>query len=922
MPTTRQPSILRVDAATGETTLDVVDLWLPGRIPLLLARSYRSGREAGPFGHGWSFSLSSQMRLEADHWVVREGSGRQHKFQPVPQGVQAVHGESRLVLQHHADAYVAFHSPRMQQVFPKKNASRGVIPLDHIIDPSGNRVQFRYEGGHLAAIIDSDDRRIVFGRRGGQVVRIQVSDATGSAPKTIRSFRYDGQGDLVTEADAQGREARYTYQKHLMVAFTNRLGGTQYAQYDQEARCLDLWHEDGSMVRTIDLDGHRQNTHVMNGLGYQTTYQHISNQLVLQQVDAFGQEQNYYYDDVQQLRGYSTTDGDTATFQGLDVDDDTLTQLDGEQRLAAFQFDGDGLAQQLSDSNQHAYRYQYDDQKNLTRLTVPQGGSWSFERDRYGRVSQITSPEGRRLSLRWNTKERSLMVEDDLGRTQHARFDLLGRVIERTDGSGRSLKVEYSPTGRMDAVRLGDQYAAQFGYNAAGLLTRVAAEGGATTYQYDSFGRVIRWDSPSGSKWQFRYDREGRIAAARSQQGRTAQIEYDWQGRVKKVTLDGQQILRYTHREGPTTHVDNGEERRTYAFTPLMDPVSWKPGGSSTPLRFSYGMTGEVVEAASDRGSFSFGYDEQYRLRQLLGEETALSCSYDRDGHLIAIQDEDGRRVELRYDRRGRLQRIQGDVQSDYDLQYDAAGRVQVLKTPSGVTFRFAYDALDRLTERTVVDVEGTPLVAHQFGEGEEPIADAFDVQEERADDDPGKARAVLVQGRHGLVLMIHLGMVRVPVLAQGDYLGKGDGIPLAVQIVRANVLGIGALLRSTMPHGRALLQAWETAVTGRFQEGFTQIPGSRDLGCTWTLLDAFFLDRSAYDYHYPKHAPWALSYHREDLGRSADPVVSGSHMTQYLRPAAWSSHAAGAYLRGTPQRFTRGGMRPEDIVHFFDEGA
>jgi YD repeat-containing protein len=899
----------------------VVDLWLPGRLPLVLARQYRSDGGDGPFGHGWHFGLDVALRVESDRWVVREGSGREHAFTPIGTGTQAVHGESRLVLQHHPDAYVAYFSPLAQQVFPKKNASRGTIPVDHIIDPNGNRIQFRYEGGHLAAIIDSEERRIVLGRRGGRVVTLQVNDATGSETVLLRRFRYDAQGDLVAEGDAQGREARYTYQQHHMVAYTNRLGGTQYAQYEASGRCLALWNEDGSQVRKLDLDDHRQNTHVLNGMGYQTLYQHVMHQLVLQQVDAFGDEQNYYYDDFQQLRGYSTPDGDTATFQGLDVNDGTLTQIDGESRLAAFTFEEDGLARQVADSKQHTYRYQVDDQHTLTRLTVPQGGSWAFDRDRHGRVVQIGSPEGRRLNLRWDARERELVVSDDGGLLQRSQFDLLGRVVRRTDASGRAVQATYRPTGHLEAVHVGDQYAVQFDYNAEGLLTRVATRGGGTTsYQYDSYGRVVRWQPADDPQWQFRYDREGRIAAARSQQGQTAQIEYDWQGRVKQVTLDGQNELSYTYAQGPRITVQQNGTRYGQTYTPLMDPAEYVDAEGETTLQVEYGLTGEVVDAISERGAFSFTYDAQQRVSELVCDGTPLSCTYDRDGRLLDVQDEQGRRVELRYDRRGRLDAVQGDVQSDYRLRYDEAGRLQELRTPSGVRFQYAYDVLDRLVARRVVDVAGETLSDHHFDDGGAPVADAFDLQEDGAADEAGKARAVLLQGRHGLVLMVHLGPAHLPVWVQGDVLDRGAPVPLSVQIARACVQGPETLLRTSMPEGRALLDAWTAVLDGRLQRGLTQIPDSRDLGCDWPVLDAFFLDRAAYDYHFPRRVPGELPRHHEDRGRSADLVVTGTHMTDYLRPPAWDTHAVGPHLQGQADRFRRGGVQPEDVPLFFEE--
>jgi hypothetical protein len=116
------------------------------------------------------------------------------------------------------------------------------------------------------------------------------------------------------------------------------------------------------------------------------------------------------------------------------------------------------------------------------------------------------------------------------------------------------------------------------------------------------------------------------------------------------------------------------------------------------------------------------------------------------------------------------------------------------------------------------------------------------------------------------------------------------------------------------------LLDGWEAVLGGRLRRGWTQVPDSRDLGRQWPVLDAFFLDRAAYDYHFPRRVPGELPRHRGDLGRSADSVITGTHLTGYLRPLVWASQAAGPHLHARPERFLRGGMRPEDVPLFFDE--
>ncbi|NBC18169.1 MAG: hypothetical protein GVY18_12735, partial [Bacteroidetes bacterium] len=419
---------LRVDIASGHTRLHVVDLRLPGYVPLVLSRTYRSDHDEDHlFGVGWTFNLDVRLRVVRDHVAFNGPSGRETYFKPIDVGMQVQHPKSGLVLQHHPDEYVVVVSPHRQFVFSKQRSGRGHLPVDRIEDALGNHIQCAYRGARLSTLADSAGRRIDFDYAGGRVAAIHVAGPDGRETRRVRAFRYDRHGDLVTVQDAAGRETAYEYDDHLMVARTNRLGGTQYAQYDDEGRCLTLWHGDGALQRGLSYDDHRQTCRVIDALGQQTLYRTLSQELVLMRTGPLAEEEFYHYDEGHHLIGFTSERGDLVTHQH--VEEHVLTQIDGESRLAVIQYSDMGLAETVIDPFEHEYDLGYDDETQLSRVTTPRGHTWRFERDRRGWVSKITSPEGRQVQRKLRSE--GITVEDEHGLRYTAQVDVFGREFER-----------------------------------------------------------------------------------------------------------------------------------------------------------------------------------------------------------------------------------------------------------------------------------------------------------------------------------------------------------------------------------------------------------------------------------------------------------------------------------------------------------
>lgn len=881
---------LRTDVVTGETVLHRTDLRLPGYIPLTLARTYRSGREqSSSFGYGWQLNLEVTLRVAPDEITCAPGTPHETVFSPIEEEMQARH-VTGVLIQHRPEAYAIVPAPSRRLVFTKEKARGDTIPLDRIEDASGNSVHFFYDGERIAGIVDTLGRQIRFDYQGGQVSCIRVVGGEGMA-SAIRTFQYNGQDDLVKETDAEGYAASFGYQRHLMVAYTCRNGGTQYAQYDDDRRCHILWYADESDVRQFAYDKPRQSTRVMQGDGQQTLYRHVHPDQVLERIDPVDQSQNYYYDEGRQLIGFSDEHEAVQTFQQVDFEEGTGLFMDTEQRVAFFELDEDVRVANVLDAFENQRTLSYDSHNWPVELRTPAGSEWTFRRNNRGAVIEVISPSGRSVQLARHADDQTLVVDDKQGRRIEDHFDEQGRLVERTDALNRRFQWRYDANGWLRSVHVGGQ-SMTFNYTPGGQPSRIVdATGQETTLSYDAFGRMRRCaigDRP----YQVGYDSAGRVASVTDPQDRTTQLAHTEGGRISQIQYPGGRTATFRRTgDGVEVTTDGKEGEIVTLYNQAGDPVQWKKPGRSERL-LDYGPSGELIGIEREEDSLYFDYNTEGRVAEAVGGNQTLRLDYNADGGLEAVH-ADGQTV-LQCTRSSRGRPVELDVSSRiFQLAYDAGDRLQAIQG-EGHKWTFGYDALDRLVKiqgpralekgSSALDAEG--VQTHTVG------------APEQSDGEKRTAELEVHIARRGLALSVQIGSRCVPIWGRGDYLSPV--LPLSPALVAATLtLGAEPLVAPLRPvFTPRLVQHWEQRIAGGVRDDHTEIPSLKELGCpAWSTLDQFFLNRSFYEMSYLSLLPGEAANGPWKRERSPDSWVTGTHVAGELRPPIWTHRAAGPRL-------------------------
>lgn len=629
-----------VDVVTGNVFTSVVDLSLPGPLPLVLERVYESagsGRR-GTLGHGWSHSLDESLWMERGRAVVRCGDGREIEFplwdlperqlRPGDAVTRVIHklelrctAPDRFELENEAGD--------VREFAPLPGAPGGPGRLVRVRSRDGHHVvQLEYdERGSLSLVRDAGGRLVRFEHdERGRLVALQVPDADGR-PRVHRRYTYDGHDDLVEVVDALGNSWRYVYDSHLLVQETDRTGLSFHFQYDgrgASAKCVRTWGDGGIYDHLLSYDQVARKTVVEDSLGATTVYSYNERNQVVAITNAHGATRRFEYD--------PDTGGRTAEEDALGAR--TERRFDPAGRL---------LEEKAADGGTTRFEYQGG---ALAQVTDARGGRWRYRHDRAGHVVERTSPSGDRTtfsweaglltSARWNggavafshdDQKNVSSVELPGGGLERRTSDSLGRIAGIVDARGGVTRADYDAEGRLRTLEDPTGWARRLSYDAEGNLTEV--EDAVRRLRIRHASRRIVEREEAGARTRFEWDTEGRLRAVTNEAGERFTIVLDALGRAREeIGFDG--------------------ERRVFEHD-AADRVIRVRAASGRQSASAYDPVGRLRAVEHADGTFArFTYDAAGLIVAAENESGRVELEYDADG-LVVVERRDGREVRSRY---------------------------------------------------------------------------------------------------------------------------------------------------------------------------------------------------------------------------------------------------------------------------------
>ena len=537
-----------IDVVSGEMVLQQTDLVLPGVLPLVLKRVYKSGYRWGSvFGGSWASTLDQRVEVGSGGnvcFVAEDGvvlHYRDVSAAATGVGWLPTEGVQRWALRRDVAGGWSVEDPvRWVTRFFAAADDDGSCALLEIRDRYGNSVHFDYcVTGVVSEIRHSAGYRVVVASADGLVTGLSVRN--DEQESSVASFEYDGLGQLVRDNNADGVALTLQWESGRIVGWRDRNDIWYRYLYDESGRCVRT--SGRGRVLSYGFSYLPGRTLVTDSLGAVTTYEYNAAGQVTRTVDPLGH----------------------ATASVWDRYDRLLLRTDPLGRSTQFDYDGSGRITGITPPDGSRASLRRNERGDVIEVVDASGAVWSHKYDEVGNAISSRDPLGSVISRTYsargaletmsdtlgavtttasNAAGLPVSVSDPLGVVTRLDYDGTGRVVRSVDPLGGSTSFGWTANGRL-AYRVGSDGARQewawdeegnlirFIDAAGGRTTiengvfdlpvaRTAPDGGRMTFGYDTELRLTLVQNPAGLRWCYEYDRAGHLVAETDFNGRTA----------------------------------------------------------------------------------------------------------------------------------------------------------------------------------------------------------------------------------------------------------------------------------------------------------------------------------------------------------------------------------------------------------------
>jgi len=663
-----------VELQTGLFVMEKTDLVLPGIIPLVVTRTYRTNTSSpGPFGLGtsWNYDLFllPPPNGSPDQLLLIMPGGSANPFARQPDGSYA-NTISPIFRGAQVTVEPGLRTLRFKDGTTWRFRSADGL-LDSQTDRNGNTLAISRDGqGRATALTEPMGRSLTVSYLGTSILVDRIRDPLG---REVR-YSYDAQGRLETVTDPAGGITQYTYDsQHRMLTLTDARGITFLTnEYDAQGRVIRQAQADGGIF-TFDYtvtSGFITATKATDPRGNATTYRFNNFGYLISQTDALGQ---------------------TTTFERQPGTNLLLATIDPIVRVTRFSYDASGNVTGITDPLGNTRTITYDSTFNkVTSITDPLGNVTTFEYDTQGNLIAITDPEQNRkpgaerlrTKITYNEVGQPLTTTDALGNTTTFAYDNLGnltaitdplgnttirtyddvsRLLAQTDPLGRTTRLTYDPMNRITTILDALGGGTSFSYDPNGNMLAVTdARGNTITHEYDSMDRLVRRFDQLGRAETFTYDGNGNLVTTTDRKLQTAAFSYDAVNRR----------IQASYADGTVTRFEYDAAGRLIRADDTADP--------HRPITLAYDALNRILSETTSLGTASYDYDALGRRTQMTVSGQALVLYY--------------------YDAASRLRTITQSPLDPVTLDYDALGRRTLLTLPNGVSTEYQYNAGSQLT--------------------------------------------------------------------------------------------------------------------------------------------------------------------------------------------------------------------------------
>ncbi len=653
-----------ISMVSGEEVLPLEDAVLPGPLPFIWTRFYRTGhRRDHGLGHGWTHSGSERLTLHDHTVVITDDEGRDLTF-----ARPRLHQRSRLInegldLDYAApDCFILKQPGQGDKVFTRLAQSQSAdfrltqlrhpayqVAEDrpfHTHDELGFCIDFHYDAHHQLTRIQGNWGKALKISRDAKaritrltlVNSLRLVNQHPQAEKTLAEYDYDEQNDLIAHRNAAGQGERYQYSQHLITRRTLITGFSYHYQWDRldnHARCLRNWGDDGIYDYHFGWDPDNRRSQATDSRGYTTHFIYNEFGQIIQETDPEGGEHRYTYENGRKT-GYTDPRGHTTTYF-YNKDNQPTGERDALGHYqGAYYFQGNPTS--ITDKDGTTWRREYNRRGLLSTLTDPQGQSHHYDYHDSGLLYRITDPQGRTHRYHWNPQGELQQINDPDGSTQRLYYDDWGQIREH-----HHLPAQGQTDTPVSASTTATAHITRYYHNLTGHLEKIIGPHGETRhYHYNDQQQLIQYSDPQGRLTAFTYDGLSQLTTRTNPDGQTLHYHYDKERNLTRLTTEKGEHHHFAYDGCERLIQETGVDGRQQHYHYNLAGQLIRHDDSDTLITdFERDALGQMVTKTSrhrhnaqpeERSRYL--YDGAGRLRETYNAHQYLAFDYDPFGNL------------------------------------------------------------------------------------------------------------------------------------------------------------------------------------------------------------------------------------------------------------------------------------------------
>jgi RHS repeat-associated protein len=553
---------------------------------------------------------------------------------------------------------------------PSYSTATNSINQTIVIDPNGNYTTYRFDGqGYLLSETDQLGGYVSYVRQTGTNLLLSVTDKLGRTT----SFTHDLNGNLASVTDPDGNATYYEYNMtfNKLTKITDAMGNITTLAYDTQGNLTELTSP-GENITSIGYNQFGQPVSVTDALNNVTSFAYNASGDLITTTDPLGDTTRRDYDSISRLIDIIDAKGSVTLYHydnlnRINTITDTLGNIttltydpngnilavqDAKNQTISYTYDGWNNISSMTDQLGQTETYQYDGNQNVTKYTDRKGQATTLTYDNLNRKKSATFEDGSSITYVYDAGGRLTGVTDSESGIIHYGYDNLDRVINEITSLG-SIDYTYDAIGRRTSMIVSGQPTVNYSYNTDSFLSAV--------------NTII---NGSAAAFKLQIDAIGRRSSLALPNGVTTTYDYDNASRLSNVTY-------------------------LNPFNVILDSIE-----------YTYNANGNRTSA--NRASINMLSPNQatninYNLANQMLTSNDKTISYDMNGNILSVLNTCGA-TNYTWDARNRLIGINGYSADCSTLTasftYDAIGR-RIEKTINGKATQYFYDGYDIVQELT-----------------------------------------------------------------------------------------------------------------------------------------------------------------------------------------------------------------------------